>query len=133
MKWLGALLITGACLVALGARAEWAPAAFSGESNLDFLTVNPDEGEHWSRVWLVVIDAQVYVRLGSRAASRMERNSTAPYVSVRIGGQEYKRVRVEPAPEQAARVAAAMADKYWSDCFVRYFNHPLTLRLVPEQ
>ena len=31
----------------------------------------------------------------------------------------------------AERVAAAMADKYWSDIFVRFFAHPLTLRLKP--
>jgi hypothetical protein len=31
----------------------------------------------------------------------------------------------------ADAVAQAMADKYWSDVFVRFFSHPLTLRLVP--
>ena len=32
----------------------------------------------------------------------------------------------------AEKVAAAMGDKYWSDVFVRFFSHPLTLRLAPE-
>ena len=32
----------------------------------------------------------------------------------------------------APEVAAAMADKYWSDIFIRWFPHPLTLRLVPD-
>jgi hypothetical protein len=29
-------------------------------------------------------------------------------------------------------VAKAMAEKYTSDIFVRYFNHPLTMRLSPD-
>ena len=98
---------------------------------LEFLTVGPDEGEHWSTVWLVVIDGQVYIRLGSRAAERMEQNTTAPYVKVRIAGQQFDRVKAEPAPDMVEPVAAAMGDKYWSDVLVRYFNHPLTMRLTP--
>ena len=111
---------------------SWDPAAFRELDTLEFLTVGPDEGKHWSTVWLVVLDGQVYVRLGSRAAGRMQRNTTAPIVAVRIGGREYERVRAEEAKEMVARVAAAMADKYPTDLFVRYVNHPLTLRFVPE-
>lgn len=127
-------LLIGTCLAVLSAAAEaqWVPEAFRNESTLDFLTVNPEGGEHWSRVWLVVLDSQLYVRLGSRAAGQVERNTRAPLLSVRIAGQEFERVRAEPAPEESARVAAAMADKYWSDLFVRHFHHPLTLRLTPE-
>ena len=47
---------------------QWDPSAFSKESTLQFLTVGPNEGEHWSTVWLVLIDGQLYVRLGSKAA-----------------------------------------------------------------
>jgi len=36
------------------------------------------------------------------------------------------------APEMASQVDAAMADKHWSDVFVRWLDHPLTLRLVPK-
>jgi hypothetical protein len=111
---------------------QWDPAAFRDLDTLQFLTVGPEEGPHWSTVWLVVIDGQVYVRLGSRAAGRMQRNTTAPFVAVRIGGREYERVRAEEAKEMITRVAAAMADKYPSDLFVRYVSHPLTMRLVPE-
>jgi hypothetical protein len=32
----------------------------------------------------------------------------------------------------ADRVAVAMGEKYWSDVFVHYFPHPLTMRLEPE-
>jgi hypothetical protein len=111
---------------------QWDPNAFRNEETLEFLTVGPDEGEHWSRVWLVVIDGQLYVRLGTTAAGRVERNTTAPYVKVRIAGQEFDRVKVEPTPDMAAKVMAAMAEKYWLDIFVRYSSHPLTARLAVE-
>ncbi len=54
------------------ANADWNPQAFSTENTLEFLTTE-DGVEHWSTVWLVVIDGQVYIRLGSRAAARIER------------------------------------------------------------
>jgi hypothetical protein len=111
---------------------SWDPGAFSGLRTLQFLTVGPEEGPHWSTVWLVVLDGGVYVRLGTRAADRMQRNTTAPYVGVRIGGREYPRVHVHSQPAMAERVAAAMADKYGFDLIVRHFEHPLTMRLTPE-
>ncbi len=127
--------IVMACVAAAGARAEaggWRPVAFANESTLQLRTSVPAEGEHWFPVWLVVIDDQVYVRLGSRAAWRIQRNSTAPFLGVKVAGQQFDRVRGVPAPELAGRVAEAMAKKYTSDIFVRWFSHPLTLRLVPE-
>ena len=111
---------------------RWDPAAFRSLGTLEFRTVGPEEGEHWSTVWLVVLDDQVYIRLGSRAAGRMQRNTTAPLVAVRIGGHTYERVRAEAAPPMVERVAAAMRDKYWTDVLVRYVEHPLTMRLQPE-
>lgn len=111
---------------------KWDPAAFRDLATLEFLTVGADEGRHWSTVWLVVLDGQVYVRLGSRAAERMRRNTTAPLVAVRIGGREYERVRAEELAAMADRVAAAMGEKYWSDVFVRYVPHDLTMRLQPD-
>jgi hypothetical protein len=111
---------------------RWDPAAFQALDTLQFLTVGPEEGPHWSTVWLVVLDDQVYIRLGSRAASRMQRNTTAPYVDVRIGGREYPHVRAVETPDRAGSVAAGMAQKYTSDVLVRHFSHPLTMRLEPE-
>ena len=119
------------CLVATAAHAGWDPPP-GGESTIDFLTVARDEGEHWSPVWFVVIDDQVYVRLGARAARRMNENTAAPYVKVKLAGKQYDRVKAEPAPDMAERVASAMAEKYWSDLLIRFFPHPLTMRLVPE-
>ncbi len=80
-------------------------------------------------MWVVAVDDQLYVRLGRRAAARFEKNTTAPFVKVRIAGREFDHVRAEPAPEMAQRVAAAMAAKYWSDLLIRFARHSLTVRL----
>ena len=124
-----------AALVALAAApvgaAEWKPRMYSAESTLELRTTAPGEGDHWFPVWLVVLDDQVYVRLGTRAASRVESNVTAPWIGVRIGGEEFDRVKLVPVPELADRVAHGMAAKYWSDVLIRHASHPVTARLVP--
>jgi hypothetical protein len=126
-----AVAIAALTLTTAAVAAEWNPQAFSSEDTLEFLTVE-DGQEHWSTVWLVVLDGQLYVRLGSRAAGRMERNATKPYVQVRVAGQTFDKVKAESVPDMAGPVATAMGEKYWSDLFVRHFNHPLTMRLTPE-
>lgn len=130
-----ALLIAVAALPTLAPAAggAWDPAAFVEQSTLQFLTVGPEEGEHWTTVWLVVLDDQLYIRLGTGAAGRMERSTRKPIVQVRIAGQEFTRVRAEEAPDMVARVATAMSEKYWTDLLIRYSPHPLTMRLVPVE
>ena len=123
---LGALLTAGTV-----AAAGWNPAAYTGEETIEIRTIGPEEGEYWFPVWIVVLDGQAYVRLGSRAAERMQKNTTGSEIAVKIAGQHFDRIRTEEAPDQAERVSKAMAEKYWSDVFVRFFSHPLTLRLVP--
>jgi hypothetical protein len=117
----------------LGNAADWNPQAFAKEETLSMRTIGPEEGEYWFPVWLVVIDDQVYVRLGSRAADRVQKNKTAPLLAIKIAGQQFDQMKGEEAPERADAVAAAMAEKYWSDILVRFFPHPLTLRLIPEE
>ncbi|HYV57218.1 MAG TPA: hypothetical protein VE911_06730 [Candidatus Nitrosopolaris sp.] len=111
---------------------EWTPRAWADANTIELRTTAAGEGEHWFPVWIAVIDDQVYVRLGTRAAGRVANNTTAPDLGVRINGQQFDRVKGVPAPEAAERVAQAMAAKYWSDVLVRHFDHPLTLRLLPE-
>jgi hypothetical protein len=122
----------GANLGPRASAAQWDPSAYNGESTIELGTVRPDGSEHWFKVWIVVIDDQAYVRLGSRSAAKTAENRSAPYVGVRVAGQQFDRVKAEPAPEMAERVAQAMAAKYWSDIVVRRIAHPLTLRLRPE-
>jgi hypothetical protein len=118
--------------VAAPAGADWDPARFADAPTLEILTVDPESGEHWSTVWVVVVDGAVYVRLGNRAAGRVEQSTTAPHAKVRFEGEVFERVRLVPSPEKAEAVAEAMAGKYWTDLVIRGIPHPLTLRLEPE-
>ena len=117
--------------LASGARADWDPARFTEESTLELLTIDAEKGEHWFPVWLVVLSDEVYIRLGSRAADHIEGNTRAPIISVRIAGEEFESVRAEAAPDMTVRVAEAMGEKYLTDILIRFFPHPLTMRLVP--
>ncbi len=110
----------------------WDPNAFRDLSTLQIMTTAPEEGEHWSKLWLVVIDGQVYVRLGDRSYGRVQKNTTNPYLKVKVGDNEFDRVRLDPAPEMTDKVAAAMADKYFMDILIRHESHPMTGRLVAE-
>jgi len=127
-------LLSALALPALAADPEWTPAAWSAESTVELRTTDPGVEPHWFPVWLAVIDGQLYVRLGSRAAARFDRNVTKPIIGVRIAGKTFERVRGIMAPEMVDKVTAAMADKYWTqgDFIVRRMNHPYTMRLEPE-
>ena len=116
--------------VAAGDDPQWTPAAWEDVDTFEILTVGPEEGEYWSKLWPVLIDDQLFVRLGSRATERVQRNTVTPYVSVKIASQRFDRVRLEHAPDYREAVADAMAAKYWSDLFIRWFPHPMTGRLV---
>jgi hypothetical protein len=124
--------------LAAAARADdntvpgWDPAVFRDASTIKIMTTEPDVGEHWSNLWVVVIDGQPYVRLGDRAYGRIQRNSTSPYVKLKVADKEFDKVKVEAMPDMKDKVAAAMADKYWMDILVRYESHPMVARLVPE-
>jgi hypothetical protein len=132
MRALRTLTLVGVLGIVAAARgAEWTPRRYADTNTIELRTTAPGEKEHWFPVWVVVIDDQVYVRLGSRAAKRIASNQTAPYVGVRVLGDEFPRVKGEPAPAEAERVAEAMSAKYWSDILIHLFSHPLTLRLVP--
>jgi hypothetical protein len=123
-------LILLAALGAAPAAAAWTPAKWADAGTLELRTTRAGEAEHWFPVWLVVLDDQVYVRLGSRAAQRIKDNTTAPMLDVRIDGQQFS-VKGVDSPADAERVAQAMGKKYWSDVVIKYFNHPMTLKLVP--
>jgi hypothetical protein len=125
---LSSLLLT----VCWAAPAGWTPAEWSGEKTLELTTDVPSEGSYTFPVWLVVIDGQVYVRLGTRAADRVRGSKSAPLVGVKVAGHQFDHVRCEPAPDAVSRVDEAMAKKYWSDVVVHHMSHPLTCRLVPQ-
>jgi hypothetical protein len=127
------LVLALAHRISVSAIQGWDPNAFANQDTLQFLTVEPGEGEHWSTVWVAVVDGQLYVRLGDRAAGRIERNTTSPFVKVKIADQQFDHVKVEPVQDMADKVAAVMAEKYWFDKIVRHMSHPLTARLTAEE
>jgi hypothetical protein len=128
------LIVIGAARAADNTVPGWDPEAFShDQSTLQIMTVDPQEGAHWSKLWLVAIDGQLYVRLGDRSFGRVQKNTTSPYVKVKIGDdKEFDKVRLEPALDMKDKVAAAMADKYFMDILIRHESHPMTARLVAE-
>jgi len=128
-----ALVLATILLASRGAGAaepRWTPQLWVDENTLELRTTRSGEAPHWFKVWVAVVDDQLYARLGRRAAERIEHNTTGPEVAVRIAGEEFDHVRVENAPEMSDRVAAELAEKYWTDVLVRIFPHPLTVRLV---
>ena len=110
----------------------WDPAVFRDASTIKIMTTETDVGEHWSNLWVVIIDGQPYLRLGDRAYGRIQRNATSPFVKLKVADQEFDKVKVEDLPDMKEKVAAAMADKYWMDVLVRHESHPMVARLVPE-
>ena len=116
----------------LASAAGWDPARFASEDVLEFSSVSEQGEDHWSKVWLVVLDGDLYIRLGNRAVDRIEANVEAPYVGIRIADEQFDGVLTEAQPEMAERVAEAMSDKYWTDFMASLFEHPLTLKLVEE-
>ena len=90
----------------------WDPAVFRDASTIKIMTTEHDVGEHWSNLWVVVIDRQPYVRLGDRAYRRIQKNSTSPYVKLKVADEEFEKVKVEEMPDMKENVAAAMAEKY---------------------
>jgi len=110
----------------------WDPAMFRQASTIKIMTTEPNVGEHWSNLWVVVIDGQPYVRLGERAYARIRKNTTSPYVKLKVAGKEFDQVKVEEMPDMKEKVATAMAAKYWMDFLVRHELHPMVARLVPE-
>jgi len=119
--------------VCWAAPAGWTPAEWAGENTLELTTDVPSEGSYTFPVWLAVIDGQVYVRLGNRAAGRVQGSKSAPLVGVKVAGHQFDHVRCEPAPDAVPRVNEAMAQKYyWSDKVVHHMAHLLTCRLMPQ-
>ncbi len=119
------LLLTNAA----HAGPEWKPQDWEEIPTLQFQTINPDQEEHWSTVWFVFLDGDIYLRLGTTAADYVDSNIKRPYVKVRIRGMVFRDVRADPANSMAVRVADAMAEKYPTDFLIRYMPHPLTVRL----
>ena len=132
-------LLATLSLTTLLAAGAWDLSPVEDQSNVEFLTVVPDEGEHWSTVWFVILDDAVYLRLGPRGAGRVDRNSTAPRMKLRFSDEQVYDVEYAKAPEMAERVADAMYEKYWTDFLGEPFRKlgisapPVILRVQPAE
>ncbi len=111
-----------------GEHSQWEPKEWKDGSTLKFQTVDANHEEHWSTVWYVVVDNDVYARLGAAATDRIQENINSPYVKVRIGRFAFNDVRADPADDMAVTIADELADKYVLDVLFRYIPHPLTVR-----
>jgi hypothetical protein len=135
MRWWLVTMLAVAGFLRVASAGEWTPGAWADENTVELRTAAPGAEAHWFPVWLVVIDGQLYVRLGSRAAARFDENVTKPVIGVRIAGKTFESVRGVIAPGMTEKVTAAMRDKYWlqGDVIVRRINHPYTMLLVPVE
>src|SRR5262249_53930832 len=70
---------------------RWDPDAFRAQNTLEIMTIGTEEGEHWTKLWPVVVDGQVFVQLGDQAFKRVQQNFARPYVEVKIAGQKFDR------------------------------------------
>jgi len=84
-----ALLVLASAAWPADTPAGWTPDLFQNASTIEFFTTNAAGDQHWSRVWVVVIDGAPYVRLGSASTERVNGNVNSPYVNIRVGGQEF--------------------------------------------
>ena len=123
--------MAGACAAA-SLVAGWDPDGFRDQRTLQIMTTGAEEGAHWSKLWLVVIDGQLLVRLDGRTFERVKENLAGQYVMLKIGDRKFTRVRLEAAPDMSGKVASAMADKYPMDVLIRLESHPMTARLIAE-
>jgi hypothetical protein len=111
---------------------DWAAAG--AERVVQIVTRNEDGTSRETKVWLVVVDGQGYVRTGgTRWWGNIERD---PDVVLRVAGAEHAvRAELVGDAELAARVEAALRTKYgWSDRLMGPFRFGDThiLRLVPR-
>jgi hypothetical protein len=126
------MALVAAARAADNAVPGWDVSTFRDESTIEIMTTEPEVGEHWSKLWVVIIDGQPYVRLGGRSYGRVQRNTTSPYVKLKVADKEFDKVKLEEMPDMKDKVAAAMADKYFMDKLIRYESHPMVARLTPE-
>jgi len=72
--------------------------AVTDASTREVLTVDQNAQEHWSKVWLVVTNGQLYLCLGTGGAARVEGNTKKPF-SIKSAEHRFDNVRVLPEPE----------------------------------
>jgi hypothetical protein len=108
-------------------------ASESGE--VVVVTTPTDAGPSTTRLWVVDVDGDQYLRAGHVEASWYAPLVGADVVEVERGGTA-GRYRAVPAPELLDRVNAAFADKYgWRETYIGMMvggrEHAVPIRLEP--
>jgi hypothetical protein len=134
---LAAALVLGGCagtIVEATAPIDWAAVADEGVPEV--VTVDPDGDLRETKLWIVVLDGQAFIRTGdTRWFRNIERD---PDVTLRIAGVAYP-LRAEPVIDGPLRdrIHAAFREKYgFQDRLVGLTANRADaniLRLVPRQ
>jgi hypothetical protein len=131
---LAALVLLTAASGARGEEAiEW--HRYSEEGTVEVITSNEDGSLRETKVWLVVVDGQGYIRTGrTRWGGNVERN---PEIVLRIGETELP-LRAEFVTDRTERdaVKAALRAKHgFSDWILSPLRgrNPRIMRLVPRE
>jgi len=104
------------------------------EHVIQIVTHDEDGAERTTKIWLVVVDGQGYIRTGGTHWGKNAKRD--PDVRILTADGDYD-VRVEFVTDPATRAAVTQAfrDKYgWSDRILTPFrgSEPLLMRLLPR-
>ncbi len=97
-------------------------------------TQDASGADHETRLWLVELGGELWLRSGDPSSGWFGRLEQAPEIELQREG-EWARYRAVPVPEMAPRVDAAMAEKYgWADRLIAIFRpegQSVAIRLDP--
>jgi len=124
-----------AVLLAIAVLVFGLEIAASESGEVVVVTTPADDGPSRTRLWVVDLDGNQYLRAGHVEASWYGPLIGADVVEVERGGVT-GRYRAVPAPELVDRVNAAFADKYgWRETYIGMMvggrEHAVPIRLEP--
>lgn len=112
---------------------EFDPVLVEDVGVVEIITSDEDGDERKTKVWVVVIDGEAYLRTsGSRWLANLQRN---PQATLRVEGSDYAvETEVLSEPGWIEKVDAASKQKYgWQETWIHFFrmNEPTIIRLSP--
>ncbi len=86
-------------------------ASETGGEVVTLRTTDAEGGSHETRLWIVEIESDLYLRAGDPGSGWLERLRQQPEVELERAGAT-RRYQAVPAPAMSARVDARMAEEY---------------------
>ena len=122
----------GLALLAAAPARAFDPALHADERVIEVVSTNPDGTPRTTKVWIVVVDDDAYIRTGATTwGDNVERD---PDVRILTDSGEFDlRAQFVTDPAERAKVTQAFRDKYgWSDRLLSPFrgDSPRIMRLV---